>query len=97
MVADKDNEFGLYQGECVACAVFDQLHDIGLCEECAGKLERDLVRERDWEYCAAAYALTDGQREDLHRKVILQFGREFELLAPHAKGKDKVKRRKRRP
>jgi hypothetical protein len=26
------------------------LNDFGLCEGCAGKLERDLIRQRDWDY-----------------------------------------------
>ena len=32
------------------CDLFTMLNDFGLCEECAGKLERDLLRQRDWDF-----------------------------------------------
>ena len=37
-------------GECQGCDCFAYVNDLGLCHECAGKLERDLIRERDWDY-----------------------------------------------
>ena len=42
-----DDEFGRYEGECVGCDMYGRLNDMGLCEECAGKLERDLIGQRD--------------------------------------------------
>jgi len=44
---DELNGFGFSEGECHGCDLFTRLNDLGLCEECAGKLERDLIRQRD--------------------------------------------------
>jgi hypothetical protein len=46
---------GLYDGECQICGLFGRVDDLSLCEECAGKLERDLIRQRDWDYSINAY------------------------------------------
>jgi hypothetical protein len=80
-----DNEFGFYEGECQGCDIYTDVNDVGLCEECAAKLDRDLVRQRDWQYSTVAYGVPPEKREELHRKVIQQYGPELELIA-----KDKV-------
>ena len=49
-----DNEFGFYESECRGCDIFTRVDDVGLCEECAAKLDRDLVRQRDWKYSIVA-------------------------------------------
>ena len=51
---DALNGFGFYEGECQGCDLFTMLNDFGLCEGCAGKLDRDLIRQRDWDYSALA-------------------------------------------
>jgi rRNA maturation endonuclease Nob1 len=37
-----------YEAECQGCDMFLPVNDLGLCEDCAGKLERDMIRKRDW-------------------------------------------------
>jgi hypothetical protein len=44
-------------------------------------LERDLIRQRDWEYSATAFLLSDEAREDLRRKVVAEYGEGLELIA----------------
>ena len=56
--------------------------DGSLCEECAGKLERDLIRQREWDYSASAFGLPPEAREELRRRVIAEFGDALELIAP---------------
>jgi hypothetical protein len=55
---DTDEEWGWYDGQCYACDLFGRVDDLGLCEECRTKLERDLIRQRDWDYSAWAFGLS---------------------------------------
>ena len=75
-----DNEFGFYEGECQGCDIFTRVNDVGLCEECAAKLDRDLVRQRDWQYLTVAYGVPPEKREELRSKVIQQYGSDLELI-----------------
>ncbi len=90
-----DNEFGFYEGECRGCDIFTRVDDVGLCEECAAKLDRDLVRQRDWKYSILAYGIAPEKREELRRKVIQQYGAELELIAPDEAREPRLKARKR--
>lgn len=47
---DGDELWGFWDGQCRACDCFGRIDDSMLCENCAGKLERDLIRQRDWDY-----------------------------------------------
>ena len=67
--------------ECAGCATYAPLDSQGLCEECADKLERDLIRLGDWEYTAIGFGLPEHQRESYRKKVIAEFGWEMELIA----------------
>ena len=88
----KDNDqFGLYEGECVGCDTVGRVDDLGLCEECASKLERDLIRQRDWAYSVTAFGLSDVEREDLRRRIMRAFGEDLELISPPQHGKAKKK------
>jgi len=94
-----ENEDELWEspeGDCLGCDGYGLVNDLGLCEECAAKLERDLIRHRDWDYSVTAYDLSSEAREELHRKVIEQYGEAFELIAPPKKGRRKRKSRKRK-
>lgn len=82
--SDEDNQ-GFSENitaECYGCDFFAQLNDLGLCEECATKLERDLIRQRDWEYSISAFGLSPEAREALRRQIIKQYGANLELIAP---------------
>lgn len=75
--------------ECVGCDLPLPLNEQGLCAECAGKLERDLMRARDWEYSFAAF-LTSERQEALRAQIIREFGAANELLVtPKPKPKNK--------
>ena len=49
---DTDEKWGWYNGQCHACDLWGCVDDLGLCETCRTKLERDLIRQRDWDYSA---------------------------------------------
>ena len=88
---DAVSDFGLYEGDCQGCNIFQPLNDLGLCEECAGKLERDLIRKRDWDYTISGYGLGSAEREEIRIKVIKEYGDKLELIAPD---KPKMKKHK---
>ena len=99
---DELNGFGFYEGDCQGCDLFTMLNDMGLCEECTGKLERDLLRQRDWDYSALAYGVPAEKREALRNEIVGCYGRKLELIStkeePDRKRKKKrrVKRKKSR-
>ncbi len=84
-----DEEWDFYEGECAGCDLWGQINDLGLCMDCADKLERDLVREHDWEYSALAFLLSDEDREKLRQQIIREHGKELELIAPIKKSRHK--------
>ena len=49
-----DNSYGgvwlQYEVECQVCDMWEPTNNIGLCNDCAGKLERDMIRKRVWAY-----------------------------------------------
>ena len=53
-----------------------------LCEDCAAKLDRDMIRQRDWDYSATAWACPENRREELRAEVIREHGAKLELIAP---------------
>ena len=81
---DDDGEFGLYEAQCVACDSFTRVDDIGLCSTCAGKFERDMIRERQWDYSALAFGTPSDKLENLRQLVTDQHGEALELIAPTA-------------
>ena len=94
---EMEDEFMLHEGECVGCGVFHRINDLALCEVCGAKLERDLIRERDWAYSVTAYGLRDEDRESVRRRIVREFGEAPELIAPTRQVKlDRKRRRDRR-
>ena len=95
---DELNGFGFYEAECQGCDLFTRLNDLGLCEECAGKLERDLIRQRDWDYSALAYGCPESKREELRKEIIARHGERLELITPNREpqGRRKKKRKGKR-
>lgn len=77
------------EGQCQTCGYFGELNDLGLCEECSRKLERDLIRQRHWDYSALCFGLSSEQREKLRSQVISKFGEDYELI--FLKGRSKKK------
>lgn len=92
-----DEQWGLYDGQCCACDVLGPVDDMGLCEECGTKLERDLIRQRAWDYSASAFGLTEADREKLRQQVIAGHGQALELIAPAGSGRtDRTSRKRKR-
>ena len=89
--------FGLWDGQCQACEMWGRVNDLMLCEECDARIQRDLIRARDWDYVAAAFGLDDQGRERLRAAVIRQYGTENELIMDQKPKKRKSRRRRRGP
>ena len=77
---DDEDFWHNYDGECQACDMHGPVDDMLLCDECAGKLERDLIRQRDWDHCVSAFVLPDKEREKLRNNVIKKYGKALELI-----------------
>lgn len=89
----EDDEAALERaGECVSCDMFRPLDDLGLCPVCAAMLERDLIRQRDWEYVASTAFLSDEDREALRKQVVAEYGEGLELVAPSGPAKRRSKK-----
>lgn len=82
MQFEDDDAWGLYDGQCQACDLWGRVNDLGLCEECDGKFDRDLIRQRNWDYSASAFGLGPDDLEKLRGQVIAQYGEALELIAP---------------
>ena len=93
---DFGKSFGLCDAECQGCGFFGRVNDLSLCEECAGKLERDLNRQRDWDYSITAYGVPASKLEELRSRVVAQYGEELELIAPKEEKKKKNHRHKKK-
>ena len=96
---DPDDPCDHFEGECQGCGLFLPVDDLGLCRQCAGKLERDFIRERQWDYSVTAFAVAPEEREEIRKAVTDQYGEKMELILPSKDGKkthSSGKRRKRR-
>ena len=70
---------------CIACdQVVPQRDDLGLCPNCAATLDRDMMRDRDWERSWTAWHTPADQREALRAQVVARYGARYELIAPTA-------------
>ncbi|MEW6173389.1 MAG: hypothetical protein AB1510_10045 [Bacillota bacterium] len=88
--------FESIERECLGCDQFLPVNDLDLCAECAAKLERDLIRQRDWDYSITAYTVDPSKREELRRQVIAQYGEKFELIAHRKEKKGQARKQRRR-
>jgi len=79
---------------CAGCDIFLPVNDLGLCDDCNAKLERDLIRSRDWAYSGLAFGVPEEEYEALREQVIRDYGADYELIAPP--GKQKKKRKNKR-
>ena len=81
--------FNFIQGKCYGCDIFPDLNDLMLCAECASKLDRDLLRQREWDYSITACLTPKDRRESLRNDIIKKYGNSLELISF-----DKNKRKK---
>jgi hypothetical protein len=93
---DIDDFFPQYEAECQGCDIWGPVDDMGLCTDCAGKLERDMIRKRDWAYSALAFGCPKDKLEDLRNEVIKTHGKKLELIAEEKPTKKKSKKNHRR-
>ncbi|MCG3154975.1 MAG: hypothetical protein DKINENOH_01573 [bacterium] len=82
METNEEDDWPGYDGQCQACDAYGRVDDMSLCDECAGKFERDMIRQRQWDYSASAFALPVEFREGLRSEVIRKYGSKLELIAP---------------
>jgi len=81
-----------YEAECQGCDMWGPDNDVGLCDACAGKLERDLIRKREWAYSATAFGCPKDKLENLRNDVIQKYGKKYELIAGDKTSPKKAKR-----
>src|SRR5690606_6033881 len=62
---------------------------LGLCDTCFAKLERDLIRSREWDYSVTAVGVAPDQLEALRERVIRDYGAAYELIESPKKPKHK--------
>lgn len=90
---ENNSEYGIGEGTCIACDLIGRINDLGLCQDCFEKLERDLIRQRDFERTASGFGLSPEQQEKLREEVIKNYGQALELIEPEKPKKKKGKRR----
>lgn len=83
-------------GPCNGCDEYSILDDVGLCQQCGAKMDRDLIRQRQWDYSVSACLLDATQRDRLRADVIRQYGEKLELIAPSGPAQSRRRKRKRR-
>ena len=91
-----DDPWPRYETECQGCDVWGPVGDDGLCKDCAGKLERDMIRQREWAYSCLAYACPKDKLEDLRNEVIKKYGENLELIAEEKPTRKRSKKKRRR-
>ena len=85
----EQNGFGFYEAGCQGCGLFALHKDFGLCEEYTAKLDRNLIRHRDWDYSALAFEIPAEKREALCNEIIGRYGEKEELISPREKSQRK--------
>jgi len=71
---DQDSDDLTLTPFCRGCDLPLPVNDLRYCDDCYAKLERDLIRMRDWEYSAEAFGVPDEQLEALRDRVIREYG-----------------------
>jgi hypothetical protein len=83
-------------GRCVGCDQWHILDDLGMCDTCAAKFDRDLIHQRAWDYSATVFGCDPKDYESLRQLVIDNYRAAYELLAPPEKKGRKQRKRRRR-
>ncbi len=66
------------------CGVFGPVDNIGLCDNCAAKLDRDMISTRVWEYSAAAFMVAPEKREAVQAATVAKYGASLVIAAAEA-------------
>lgn len=70
---------------CVGCDLPSHVNNVGLCDSCYAKLERDMIRSRDWDRSGLAFGTPDSELENLRLRIMREFGKDYELIEPPTK------------
>ena len=81
---EDDDAFDDEENLCQGCDEEKDLNRFGLCEACADKLERDLIRKREWRHLPAGKKQSKEKLELLRNRVIKEYGKALELIAEDA-------------
>jgi Fe-S-cluster formation regulator IscX/YfhJ len=81
---------------CVGCDLPVPVDDLGLCRECSAKLDRDLIRSRDWAYSVTAALTPESERETLRLDIMARYGPAYELIEPSTKAERQAHKPKQR-
>jgi hypothetical protein len=84
-----------FVAECPCCDDFGPVGHIGICDTCAAKLDRDMIRERALNYSATAFMVVPEKREALRAATIAKYGVALELIAPESGARKPARSRKR--
>ncbi len=87
MIEVTDDDYGCIEGECAGCGNFGRNNEVGLCGDCSGKLERDLIRDRAWNYSLTVYGMNDSQRNEVRNQILRKYGKRHELIVPNGPAK----------
>ena len=90
------DNFGLWKAECCGCDAYTCVNDLGLCEDCDAKLDRDFIRQRDWNYSASAFGVPPEKLEELRAFVIKEYGEKLELITEKRMPNSKTRKSKKR-
>ncbi len=75
-----------WNGEiCAGCDLPSHVNDVGLCDDCHAKLERDMIRSRDWDRSGLAFGTPGAELEILRLRIIREYGKDYELIVPPTK------------
>ena len=91
---NRNDDFGLWNSQCYGCDAYASVNDLGLCEDCDAKLDRDLIRQREWAYSASAFCVPHEKLEQLRTAVIQKYGEQLELIAEDKRHKSRSKKHK---
>lgn len=80
--SSSDSSWEIVDTTCAGCDLPASVNDVGLCPNCNAKLDRDLIRARDWEYSVTAALTPEAERETLRLDVIRKYGAAYELIEP---------------
>ena len=77
---DDESVFGVFEAECQTCDLFGPVNDIRLCAECSSKPDRDMLRQRAWDYSATAFGVAPEKYEGLWAATIAEHGAALEFV-----------------
>ncbi|WP_341285801.1 hypothetical protein [Priestia megaterium] len=70
-----------YEGECHGCFMIKKVNHIPFCESCNSKMERDLVRQRSYDYSELTVHLSSKEaKENVRKNIIFKYGPKLEIV-----------------